>query len=141
MLYLADCDSEQIREKLLGRKEVEEAFSQLEMLTKEESLMVLVRNLEIAQHVDDNVKAMKVLTEDIDGNVKTTKVLVEDNAKGIEGIARRVENGAKHFLFISLRILTLFPSSPIIVTYELKRLSPPDTLLLILKDDTRSQGT
>ena len=64
--------------KLLGKKEVEEALSQLDMLTKEESLMVVVRNLEITEHVDGNVKATKVLAEDIDDNVKATKVLTED---------------------------------------------------------------
>ena len=109
--------------KLLGRKEVEEAVSQLDMLTEEESLMVVVRNLEITEHVvgnvkatkvlaegiDDNVKATKVLTEDIDGDVKATKVLVEDNAKGIEGVARRVDNGTKQYLSIFMRIPTLSP--------------------------------
>ena len=113
--------------KLLGRKEVEEAVSQLDMLTKEESLMVAVRNLEITQQVDDKVEA--------------TKALVKDNAKGIEEVARRVDNGTKHYLSIFMHILTPFPLCPIIVTHELKRLSRPDTLLLILEDDTRSQGT
>ena len=93
--------------------------------------MVVVRNLEIAHHVDGvvhdvdvnvnatkvlteaidgNVKAAKVLIEDIDGNVKATKVLIEDNAKGIEGVARNVENGTHHFLS-RLLIPTLFPLS------------------------------
>ena len=140
---------------LMGRKEVEEAVSRLDMLTKEENLMVVVRNLKITQDIDgnvkatkvlvedigDNVNAAKVLTEDIDGNVKATKVLVEDNAEGIERIARRVDNSTKHPLSIFMHILTLFSLCYIIVTHELKRLSPPDTLLLILKDDTRSQGT
>jgi hypothetical protein len=166
---LAHFDSEKIMKKLVGRKEVEEAVSELDMLTKEESLVVVVRNLEITQHVDgnvtatkilaedidgnvkatkvltenigDNVNAAKVLTEDIDENVKATKLLVEDNAKGIEVVAHRVDNGTKHYLSIFMHMPTLFPLCPFIVTYELKRLSPSDTLLLILKDDTRSQGT
>ena len=134
---LADCGSEKIMKKLLGRKEVEDALSQLDMLTKEESLMVIVRNLEVTQHVDgnvtttkflaenidgnvkatkvltedigDNVNAAKVLAEDIDGNVKATKLLVEDNAKGIEGVAHRVDNGTKHYLSIFMHIPTLSP--------------------------------
>ena len=148
---LANYESEKITKKLLGRKDVEEAISQLDMLTKEESLMVVVRNLEITEHVDGNVKATKVLAEDIDGNVraikvltedidenvKTTKVLVENNAKGIEGVAHRVDNGTKHSLSIFMHILTL---CPIKATSELRRLSRPDTLFSILKDDTRSQG-
>ena len=134
---LADCGSEQIMKKLVGRKDVEEAVSQLDMLTKEESLMVVVRNLEITQDVDgnvkatkvlaedidgnvkatkvltedigDNVNAAKILTEDIDGNVKATKVLVEDNAKGIERVEHRVENGTRHSLSIFVHIPTPFP--------------------------------
>ena len=134
--------------KLLGRKEVEDALSRLDMLTKEESLMVVVRNLEITQRVDGDVKATKVLAEDIGDNVNAAKVLTEDikvlvgdNAKGIEGVAHRVDNGTKHYLSIFMHILTPFPLCPIIVTHELKRLSRPDTLLLIFEDDTRSQGT
>ena len=152
---LANCGPEQIMKNLMGRKEVEEAVSQLDMLTKEESLMVVVRSLEITQDIDGNVKATKVLVEDIgdnvnatkvsiediDGNVKVTKVLVEDIAKGIDRVAHRVDNSTKHPMSIFMHIPTLFPLCPIIVKHELKRLSPPDTLLLILKDDTRSQGT
>ena len=87
MPFLADYGSEKIMKKLVGRKEVEEARLQLDMLTKEESLMVFVRNLEI--------------TQDVDGNVKATK-LVEDNVRGIEQIAHRVDNGTKHSLSIML---------------------------------------
>ena len=92
------------------------------MLTKEENLMMVVRNLEITQGVD--------------GNVKATKVLVEDNAKGIEQIAHRLDNGTKHYLSIFINIPTLFRLCPVIVTYELRRLSRPESLLLILEDDT-----
>ena len=107
---------EKIFNKLVGRKDVEDALSRLDMLTKEESLMVVVRNLEVTYHVDgvvhdvdDNVKATKVLAEDIDGNVKVTKVLVEDNAKGIEKVTLGVDNGTQHFLSVFRLIPTLFP--------------------------------
>ena len=76
-LFLADYGLEKILKKLVGRTDVEDALLQLDMLTKEESLMMLVRNLEVTHHVDgvvhdvdDNVKATKVLVEDIDDNVK-----------------------------------------------------------------------
>ena len=76
-LFLADYGLEKILKKLMGRTDVEDALLQLDMLTKEESLMMLVRNLEVTHHVDgvvhdvdDNVKATKVLVEDIDNNVK-----------------------------------------------------------------------
>jgi hypothetical protein len=100
--------------KLLGRNEVDEAVSQLDMLTKEESLMVVVRNLEITQRVDGDVKATKVLAEDIGDNVNAAKVLTEDvkvivkdNAKGIQGVAHRVDNGTKHYLSIFIHIRRL----------------------------------
>jgi hypothetical protein len=120
------------------------------MLTNEESLMVVVRNLEITHRVDgvvhevdDNVKATKVLTEDIDGNTKATKVLIEnvdDNVKGIEEITRSVDNGTPNFLFVFMYIRPFFSLCLNIVAHELKRLSLPDTPLSTVKDDTRSQG-
>lgn len=69
----------------MGRKDIKDALSRLDMLTKEENLMVMMRNLEVTHHidaavcdVDGNVKATKVLAEDIDGNVKASMVLTED---------------------------------------------------------------
>jgi hypothetical protein len=98
--------------KLVGRRDVEDALLQLDMLTKEESLMMLARNLEVTHHVDVNVKATMVLTEGIDDNLKVTKVLVEDNAKGIEGVARSIDNGTQHFLSVLMHIPTLSPIVP-----------------------------
>ena len=69
-LFLADCGSENILKKLVGRTDVEDALSRLDMLTREESLMMVVRNLEVTHHVDGNVEATKLLVEDIDDNVK-----------------------------------------------------------------------
>ncbi|KAF8463216.1 hypothetical protein DFH94DRAFT_659074, partial [Russula ochroleuca] len=70
-----------ILKKLVGRTDVEDALLRLDILTKEESLMMAMRNLEVAHHVDDNVEATKVLVEDIN-----------DNVKGIEGVTRNVDN-------------------------------------------------
>jgi hypothetical protein len=108
----------------VGKNKVEDAVLRLDMLTKEESLMVLVRNLEIAHRVDvvvhdvdGNVKATKVLTEDIDrnvqstkvltenidGNVKATKVITEDidnNVKAIQGVAHSVDNGTLSIIIL-----------------------------------------
>ena len=84
---------------------MEDALSQLDMLTKEESLMVMVRNLEIAHRVDGvvrdvdvNVNATKVLTEAIDGNVKETKVLTEnidDNVQATKVIIDDIDDNVK----------------------------------------------
>ncbi len=88
----------------MGRNDVEDALLRLDMLTKEESLMVMARNLEVTHQiddvvhdVDDNVKAIKVLTEDID-----------DNVKEIQGVARNVDSGTQHFLSVFAHLLTLY---------------------------------
>ena len=114
-IYLADCDSEKVLKKLVGKAGVEDGLSRLDMLTKEESLMVLTRNLEVTHHIDENVGATKVLVEDIndnvkgiegitlvthhvDDNVEATKVLVEDindNVKGIEEVTRNVDDNVE----------------------------------------------
>jgi hypothetical protein len=97
-LFLADYGSEKILKKLVGRTDVEDALLRLDILTKEESLMMAMRNLEVAHHVDDNVEATKVLVEDIN-----------DNVKGIEGVTRNVDNGTQHFLFVFVHQPNLFP--------------------------------
>jgi methyl-accepting chemotaxis protein len=82
---LTDCVPEKILKKLMGRKDIEDALSRLDMLTKEETLMAMMRNLEATHQidgavcdVDSNVKATKVLTEDINDNVKATKLITDD---------------------------------------------------------------
>lgn len=51
MFFLADSDSEKILKKLVGRTDIEDALLQLDMLTKEESLMILMGNLEVTIEV------------------------------------------------------------------------------------------
>ena len=121
--FLADCNSEKILKKLVGKTNVEDALLRLDMLTKDESLMMVVRNLEVTHHVDgivhdvdDNVKATKAMTEDIDDNVKAikvhmdaTRVIIEDIDDSVKGVARSVDNGTQHFLSVVMYILTLYP--------------------------------
>jgi len=56
--------AEMVLKRMVGKTEVEDAVLQLDMLTKEESLMIVGRNLEITHRVDENVEAMRVLAED-----------------------------------------------------------------------------
>jgi hypothetical protein len=107
----------------VGKTDVEDALSRLDMLTKEESLMMVMRNLEVTHHVDGlvhdvdaNVKATKVIAEDIDDNVKATKVhmnvtrvLIEDIDDNVKGVACSVDNGTQHFLSVFMHLLTLYP--------------------------------
>ncbi|KAH9985872.1 hypothetical protein BJV77DRAFT_1031123 [Russula vinacea] len=118
-----------VLKKLVGKAGVEDGLSRLDMLTKEESLMVLTRNLEVTHHIDENVEATKVLVEDIndnvkgiegvtrnvDDNVEATKVLVEDindNVKGIEGITLNVDTVARELKRL------LLPETPIVDRQE-----------------------
>ncbi len=48
---MAGYGAEKILKKLAGRTDVEDAVLQLDMLTKEESLMVVVRNLEVTHRI------------------------------------------------------------------------------------------
>jgi len=63
---LADHGIEKLFKRLVGRTDVEDALSRLDTLTREESLAVLSRNLEVTQHVDSVVR-------DVGDNVKETK--------------------------------------------------------------------
>ena len=105
---LTDYGSEKILKKLVGRKDVEDALTRLDMLTKEESLMVVVRSLEVIHHIDGVVHG-------VDGNVKATKELVEDiddNVKGIEGVARSVDDNLKVTKSGMQRPLSVFTHMP-----------------------------
>ena len=67
--------------RLFGRTEVEDALSRLDMLTKEEGLIILddthiVDNA--VQDVNGNVKVTKALNEDLDDKIGVTKELVRE---------------------------------------------------------------
>ena len=47
---MANRGSEKILKKLVGRTDVEDALSWLDMLTKEENLMMVARNPEVTHH-------------------------------------------------------------------------------------------
>jgi len=112
---------EKLFKRLAGRTDVEDALSRLDTLTKEESLAVLSRNLEVTQHVDSVVR-------DVDGNVKATKTLIVDlgdNVKAIEKVTSGVDHNVKetkHGRQRSIFIQNIF-SCPKSDTHELKRLS------------------
>ena len=133
---VANCDTEKILKKLAGRTDVEDAVLRLDSLTKEESLMVVVRNLEVTHRVDGNVEATKILTEDIDGNTKATKALTEDvgdNVNATKALTEDISNNVRvidHDLkttkdsrqrLLSVFVHTDFSLCANIVTDEVKR--------------------
>ena len=60
---LADYNSETFLKRVMGRTDVEDALLRLNTLTKEESLMAVVKILEVADRVEGDVKEIKVLVE------------------------------------------------------------------------------
>ena len=114
---LADYGAEKILKKLAGRTDVEDAILQLDMLTKEESLIVVVRNLEVSHRVDENVGATKVLTEDISDSVK----VIDHDLKTTKDSTHRL---------LSIFVYTESPLYAIIVTDEVKRSSLPNVAFL-----------
>jgi hypothetical protein len=58
-LLAADHGSEMFLKRLVGKMVVEDGLERLDMLTKEESLMAVTRNLKVTHQVDDNVMAVK----------------------------------------------------------------------------------
>ena len=95
----------------MGRREIEDAVVRLDMLAKEESLMMVARTLEVAQRVDGNADATKVVIEDIDDNVK----VIDQNLK-------TTKDGTQRFLSVSILVLVHVLASQI-VTDKVKRLS------------------
>ena len=87
---MTDYGAEKILKKLAGRTDVEDAVLQLDHLTKEESLMVVIRNLEVTHRVDGNVEATKALAEDIGDNVKAAVALTEDVSNNVRVIDRKL---------------------------------------------------
>jgi len=69
-LFSTDYESEKLLKKLIGRRDVEDALLRLDLLTKEESLMAVAKNLEVLHHVNGNVNEIKVLAEGIDDKVQ-----------------------------------------------------------------------
>jgi len=57
--FLADYGSEKLLKKLIERRGVEDALRRLDLLTKEENLMAVAKNLAVAHRVDGNVNEIK----------------------------------------------------------------------------------
>jgi len=83
----------------MGRTDVEDALNRLDILTKEENLMTVTRNLEVTHHIDDNVAVVKELTHDVQANVK----VVEDVTRRIDDNVESTKDGAKSPLSVHTR--------------------------------------
>ena len=65
--FFPDSWIETFLKRLVGRTDVEDALLRLDTLTKEESLMIAARNLEVTHHIDDNVAAVRTEMGDLRG--------------------------------------------------------------------------
>jgi len=70
--FLTDYDSEKFFKKLGRRRGVDDAFSRLDSLTRDEALIGVVEILDIT-FVNGNVQGLKVFTEDIHGHVQAVE--------------------------------------------------------------------
>jgi hypothetical protein len=57
--YVADNGTEKFLKRLIGKKEVEDSFQQLDLLSKEEKLMAAARILGVVSDTRHDVKAIK----------------------------------------------------------------------------------
>jgi uncharacterized protein YoxC len=93
--FIADYETEKLKEKLVGKTDVEDALTLLDMLTKEESLMMAARNLEVTHRVDVNVTATQDLMHRVDDKVTTIEEVVHNvdyNVKATQGLMHHVHD-------------------------------------------------
>jgi hypothetical protein len=93
--FMADYETETFMKKMAGRTDVDDALQRLDMLTKEESLITAVRNLEVTHRVDANVMATQELTHRVDDKVTTIEEVIHDvdgNVKETQGLTRDVRD-------------------------------------------------
>ena len=57
--FVVDSWTEKIMKRIVGKTDLEDALKRLDILTKEEALMVAARNLELTRIIHDNVEVTK----------------------------------------------------------------------------------
>jgi hypothetical protein len=58
--FVVDSWTEKILKRIVGKMDLEDALQQLDILTREEALMMAARNLELTQIIHDNVEVSKL---------------------------------------------------------------------------------
>jgi hypothetical protein len=109
--FLANYGSETFLKRLVGRMDVEDALQRLDILTKEETLMTVTRNLEVTYHVDGNVTAVKGIVHNVDGNVKAIKEVVQGVSCSVDDNVKATKHSTIHFPFIFMQTPTPFSNS------------------------------
>jgi hypothetical protein len=77
-ILVANYGIEKLMKKVVGKTEVEDALQKLDLLTKEENLTMVTRNLEDTHHFDDDATIFEESCQDIYDNVRTTHAVFSD---------------------------------------------------------------
>jgi hypothetical protein len=101
LILLTDYGSEKVLKNLIGRRDIEDALLRLDVLTKEESLMAVAKNLEVAYRVDGNVNEIKVLAEDINDKVQAIERVYPS--------VKMANERTQWILSVFVQVPTLFP--------------------------------
>ena len=88
--FLTDYGSEKFLKKLMGRTDAEDTLLRLDLLTKEESLMAVAKNLEVTHRVDRNVEEVKVLIEGTDERVQVIERVIHNLDQSVGGVEGRM---------------------------------------------------
>jgi len=68
---LIDCDPEKFAKKLIGRKDIEDAFLRMDSLTKDETIMAVAKILEVAFDINGNIKGLQEVVESAHTHLQT----------------------------------------------------------------------
>ena len=80
-LLLINCTSEKFAKKLIGRKDVEDAFNRIDSLTKDEAIMAVAKRLEVSFAIDGSIEGRKKLAE----NANIRLPAMDENSVAING--------------------------------------------------------
>ena len=93
--FLADYGAEKFMKRLVGKTEVEDGLQRLDMLTKEENLLLAACTLEVAGDIRQNVNDIKDNTRDIKDDthdIKEDTRNIREDTRNIQDIKEDTRN-------------------------------------------------
>ncbi len=107
--FLAEYTTGKFMKKLVGKTDVEDALQRLDMLTKEENLMVVARTLGVSHRIDDNISGIKEVIRGIREDVNEIK----EDTRNVDDNPNVTTLGAPHrfnsFIYV-FTVLYLMPT-------------------------------
>jgi len=86
-----DLHAEKYLNKLIGRKDVEDALQRLDALTQEEARMAAAEVLTITRDIDDKIKDVDDKVKDVDDKVKDVDDKIKDVDDKVKNVVEKVE--------------------------------------------------